>query len=315
MPEVGVIIVARNRAHILGTAIKSALDQTFKDIEIVVVDDGSTDETFDVARSFNGVRAYRIGPNGIAWARNYAAQKTKCEWLAFLDSDDRWLPEKLEVQLGALKKSGLAFSSTDAFLVNEAGKRVAKLSERNKPFSGHVFFKLVKSNFICSPCVMIHKNVFWQKGGFDPRMVSAEDYHLWLRVAYTHPLLYISLPLVEYCDHSQRRMQRRQVEVTDWTIRAIEDVIYSFELDPQRFEFRRRLGELNYYAAIWHLAKSQFYLARRHLLKAFINSPIKAKKLKSFAIWLASLFSDDPARSALSYLKKNVNVYWPWAGE
>lgn len=311
MPEISVVIVARNREQLIPKAIRSALEQTFKDIEIIVVDDGSTDKTFDVARSFDGVRAYRISASGISWARNYAAQKAKGNWLAFLDSDDRWLPEKLEVQLKLLKESGLAFSATDAFLVNEDGKRVALLSERQKPFDGYVFFNLVKSNFICTPTVMIHKHVFWQKGGFDTRMVSAEDYHLWLRVAYTHPLLYVKTPLVEYCDHPYGRMQRKQLEVTDWTIKALDDVISTFELDKNRFEFRKRLAELNYYAAVLHLAKSQPYLARRHLMRALFTSPSKVKKIESFALWLKTFFPKISYRGARAYIREHKNL-WYW---
>lgn len=314
MPEVSVIIVARNREQLIQAAIKSALAQTLKDIEIIVVDDGSTDRTFDVARSFVGVRAYRIGPNGISWARNYAAQKARSKWLAFLDSDDRWLPEKLEIQLKLLEESGLAFSATDAFLVDEDGERVALLSERQKPFDGYVFFNLVRSNFICTPTVMIHKNVFWQKGGFDSRMVSAEDYHLWLRVSYTHPLFYVPTPLVEYCDHPHGRMQRRQLEVIDWTIRAINDVISAFELDKKRFEFKKRLAELNYYAAVWHLAKSQFSLARRHLLRVLFSSPSKVEKIKSFALWFKTLFPEISFRSARAYIEEHTSL-WHWENE
>jgi len=312
MPEVSVIIVARNREHLIGDAIRSALDQTFPDIEVIVVDDGSTDGTFDVARSFDGVRAYRIEPTGIAWARNFAAQRASGNWLAILDSDDRWLPNKIEVQLKALKESELAFSATDAFLVDESGRRVGRLSERQRPYDGHVFSHLVRSNFICTPTVMIDRQLFWQAGGFDPRMVSAEDYHLWLRTARTYPLLYIPEPLTEYRDHPQGRMQRRQVEVTDWTIRAFEDVLASLEIDAEHIEFRKRLGELNYYAAVWHLAKGQIAWARRHLLTVLKRSPYKTQRLRSLVLWLRSFLSDNVSKSARRYIIGHVDL-WPWS--
>ena len=159
---------------------------------------------------------------------------------------------------------------------------------------------------------MIDRQLFWQAGGFDPRMVSAEDYHLWLRTARTYPLLYIPEPLTEYRDHPQWRMQRRQVEVTDWTIRAIESVLDAFELDPSNAVFRSRLGELDRYAAIWHMAKGQFGWARRHLSKAFRRFPDAARKLKSLLLWLHTLAPNRASKSARRYIARHAEM-WLWS--
>ena len=108
MAAVSVIITTYNRAHLVGKAIKSVLNQTFQDFELIVVDDGSTDNTEEVINSFNDTRIryirHKINKGGNA-ARNTGLRNSKGEYIAFLDSDDEWLPEKLERQLEVFKKS------------------------------------------------------------------------------------------------------------------------------------------------------------------------------------------------------------------
>ena len=206
MIKVSAIVLTYNRASILTTAIASILDQTFEDFELIVVDNYSGDNTESVVKSYNDkrIRYFKNQNNGfIGINRNYGIEKSSGEYIAFLDDDDLWLPEKLEKQLKLLdsnKELGLVFS--DCYRIDENGNfQNDTCFSTLKPHSGNVFDKLLQDNFIPMPTVMIRREALDRVGLFNPEYKIALDYDLWLRIAKRYPIDFTKEPLAKYLTH------------------------------------------------------------------------------------------------------------------
>ena len=172
-PSVSAIIPAYNAVRTVAGAVESCLSQTYPPIEILVVDDGSTDRTAEVVAGFGApVRLERKPNGGPASARNHAARLARGDWLGFLDADDRWLPGKLEKQLTLATSDDVAVIQT---LVSGSKDRVP---------AEVTFSQLWETNLVGTSSVLTRRSVFERLGGFneDPQLISSEDYHLWLRV-------------------------------------------------------------------------------------------------------------------------------------
>jgi glycosyltransferase involved in cell wall biosynthesis len=154
-PKVSVIIPTYNRALLLREAIQSVLDQTFQDFEIIVVNNYSIDNTIDVVKSFEDerIKVINIRNNGIiAKSRNRGLKESRGNYLAFLDSDDRWLPEKLEIQVEYLRNHleyHLVYSN--AWIIDGTGVRKGLIMDLELFKEGEIFKDLVKCNFIPQP--------------------------------------------------------------------------------------------------------------------------------------------------------------------
>ncbi len=186
-PLISVVIPTYNRAHVVGRAIKSVLAQTLPDFECIVVDDGSTDETVQLVEGFRDprIRLVRLAENGgVSRARNAGIQAARGEWVAFLDSDDEWLPRKLELQLARLRDSG-APRMTVVYCRCYVHDESTHLTKQTRlVFEGDVFNHLLGGwrPPTASVC-MVHRASLLGVGGFDERLPVSEDYDLWLRLA------------------------------------------------------------------------------------------------------------------------------------
>lgn len=183
MPSVSVLIPAYNAAAFVGQAVRSALAQRDVDAEVLVVDDGSTDGTWDVLASFgDAIRALRQPNAGHVAARNAAAAVARGEWLAFLDADDEWLPDKLAKQLAAADAdTGLVY--TDRANFGDCAHVGEVHSEKVDYFEGDVFEPLLLLNFITLSSVILRKSWYERLGGFAADLRGVEDWDLWLRFA------------------------------------------------------------------------------------------------------------------------------------
>ena len=185
-PAVTVVIPTFNRASIVVRAIRSVLGQTCQDWELIVVDDGSTDGTEQVVRGFSDKRINYIRHDrnlGGGAARNTGIRHAQGEYVAFLDSDDEWPPEKLQKELEVFRNSdpALGLVYTSKMILDETG-RVLEILMAAK--SGWVYEALLDWNFIgsCSR-VTVKKQALERVAGFDETLVSHQDWDLWLRVA------------------------------------------------------------------------------------------------------------------------------------
>lgn len=205
---VSVVIPTYNRANLIVETIVSALGQSFSDREIIVVDDGSTDHTPEVLKPFEDQIIYIRQPNsGPAKARNTGIRMAKGKYIAFLDSDDLWLPEKLELQYQALEQNpqqGLVF--TDVMWFSDGEVMVPSLRERYQLHTGEVFEKLLFDNWIATSSVLVKKECLEQVGGFDedPRITFVEDWNLWIRLARHYQFGMVEKALVKRRYHPHR---------------------------------------------------------------------------------------------------------------
>ena len=207
MSRVSVIIPARNAAPFIRDAVASALDQTHREIEVIVVDDGSADGTADAVAAFGErIVLLRQPGRGAAAARNLGARAATGEWIAFLDADDIWLPAKITTQLAAVDAdgSGAALVYSDRFNVGARDGFPDRQSDLQAMYAGDVFDDLLlKGNVITTSSVLVRKRVFDRLGGFaeDPLIPPAEDWDLWIRVAAAHRVVLCREPLVQYRHH------------------------------------------------------------------------------------------------------------------
>jgi glycosyltransferase involved in cell wall biosynthesis len=203
MPKVSVNIPVFNDERYIKETLKSVLDQTFIDYEVILIDDGSTDGTAEIIKGISDPRIkYFYQKNqGIGAARNAALLRSQGEYIAFLDHDDLWLPEKLEKQIALLEarpEVGLVFSDTVFF--NDHGDLYCIYQER-KPPRGRVFGELLVWYFLSLETVVIRRSVLDEVGWFNPAMMMAEEYDLFMRIAYKFDLDYVDEPLAKYRLH------------------------------------------------------------------------------------------------------------------
>ncbi len=221
---VSVIIPTYNRARLLARAIRGVLSQTAADCcEIVVIDDGSTDNTADVVAEFGGrVRYLRQENAGPAAARNAGIQAGGGEFVAFLDADDTWLPDKIERQLAALQ------GRPEVLLVaGPALDRLADGSLHVRPtapvataapvdFAPHLF----EDNFLATTTVMVRRSGLEEVGLFRPDLPQSEDYHLWVRLAGRGPGVLLDRPVAIYTADDPRSLTRNRLELLRANLRV-----------------------------------------------------------------------------------------------
>ncbi len=182
---VSVIIPVYNRESFISKAVESVLNQTYKNFEIIVVDDGSIDETyFSILHLTSDKRLsyYLLNENkGVSFARNYGIKHADGKFIAFLDSDDYWLPEKLEKQVKYMLENNLKICQTDEYWLRK--NRFVNPKKKHKKISGNIFYKSLELCIVSPSAVMLDREVFENVGMFDEKMPACEDYDLWLRVS------------------------------------------------------------------------------------------------------------------------------------
>jgi glycosyltransferase involved in cell wall biosynthesis len=203
---VSVIIPTFNRAHTLKRAIDSVLAQTFQSFECIVVDDGSTDETSSLVATYSDPRIVYIKSKnaGVSAARNLGFKNSSGEWIALLDSDDEWLPDKLTKQIEfGQQNPELSLVHGEEIWVRR-GKRVNPKKKHAKS-GGDIFLRCLELCLISPSAVMIKKELWEEFDGFDEEFVVCEDYDLWLKVTRKYEVGYISDPLiVKYGGHEDQ---------------------------------------------------------------------------------------------------------------
>ncbi len=195
-PLVSVIIPTYNRAWALAEAIDSVLAQNYKNFELIVIDDGSTDNTSDLIDGYSGkLTLIRQENAGVSAARNRGIESSRGDFIAFLDSDDTWLPQKLSRQMDFMGRypEALICQTQEIWIRNNT--RVNPRSCHKKP-SGMIFESSLALCLVSPSAVMMKKNLFDKVGLFDERLPACEDYDLWLRVGCRYPVYLVDEPLV-----------------------------------------------------------------------------------------------------------------------
>ncbi len=226
---ISVIIPTFNRAQRLRRSIQSAMDQTRQPDEIIVVDDGSTDETAEmIAREFPKVQYIFQQNNGVSSARNRGIAAAAGAWIALLDSDDEWLPEKLFKQMKLLqlekcRNINYLLCHTDEIWIRN-GIRVNP-QRKHRKFGGHIFPKCLPLCVISPSSTIIHRSIFEEVGYFDESLPACEDYDLWLRICARHPVLFLPEPLiVKYGGHADQ-LSRKYWGMDRFRVQALEKLL------------------------------------------------------------------------------------------
>jgi glycosyltransferase involved in cell wall biosynthesis len=201
---VSVVIPTHNRIRLLTTTLRSALRQRDVELEIIVVDDGSTDDTPDFLRSVGDPRVHvlrRDRPRGVSAARNMGIEHAQGDWIAFLDDDDLWAPMKLALQLRAGADVGSTWIYAGAVKIDGTQRIIGGTPP---PTPEDVMARLPGWSIIPGGCsgVVVKRTTVARVGVFDERMVNLADWDLWIRLARTGPPSFTALPLVGYRVHA-----------------------------------------------------------------------------------------------------------------
>jgi glycosyltransferase involved in cell wall biosynthesis len=218
---------------LISRAIDSVLAQTRSPDEIILVDDGSSDDTDQLIKDKYPDITYIWQENrGISNARNTGISLGKGFWIAFLDSDDEWLPYKLENQLSALQNaSDYKIIHTNEIWIRN-GRRVNQMKKHEK-FGGFIFKKCLPLCIISPSSVIIHRSVFDQYGLFDESLQVCEDYDLWLRICAFLPVLYLEMPqIIKYGGHTDQ-LSQKYWGIDRFRIIALEKIVKNPALSSQ----------------------------------------------------------------------------------
>jgi len=240
---VSVIIPSHNRDQMLPRAIGSVLAQESRDFELIVVDDGSTDNTRKYLETLKGKvqTIHHERCKGPAAARNSGIARSSAPLIAFLDSDDQWLPQKLQVQISFFTDHPEAVACQTQEIWIRRGKRVNPKKIHIKP-SGHIFEASLRLCLISPSAVMIRRQVLDEIGWFDEHLPACEDYDLWLRLTARYPVHLIDKPLViRYGGHPDQ-LSERFWGMDKFRIRSIVKLLLSGQLE--QYQQSSALAEL-----------------------------------------------------------------------
>ena len=242
-PLVSIIMNCYNSDRFLNQAIDSIYEQSYQNWEIIFWDNASTDESAGIALSYTEKLKYYVSKNttSLGEARVLAVNQSKGEYLAFLDCDDLWSPQKLEKQMKVILKNkknvGLIYSLCD--VVSENGTKIGQIPSKSELYSGmSVFDELVKKNFIPFVSVLVSRSKYLEVGGFQINYKNSTDYDLFLKLSYNYEVLVIDEVLCKYREHSQNLSHSQYVVAAEESIasvarflpdkRAVESLKYQY---------------------------------------------------------------------------------------
>jgi glycosyltransferase involved in cell wall biosynthesis len=234
-PLVTVIIPTYNRGWVVQEAIDSVLDQDFPDYELIVVDDGSDDNTPAILAAYGKKFTVLDQSNrGVSAARNRGIAAAAGQLIAFLDSDDQWLPQKLSTQVNFFQDNPDAFVNQTQEHWIRNGVRVNP-KKRHHKFSGMIFEQSLALCLVSPSAVMIKKNLFDVVGIFDESLAACEDYDLWLRISCRYPVHLIDTPLIiKRGGHDDQLSKAAGLD--KYRIQALVKIIESDLLSPQQYQ-------------------------------------------------------------------------------
>ena len=285
-PTVSVIIPTYNRAHLITRAIRSVLDQTYRDFELIVVDDGSTDNTVEIVNGFNDPRIKYIRHDknrGAAAARNTGIKAARGSYIAFQDSDDEWLPDKLEKQLQAFKNAspevGVVYTGICRLINN---KKVYFESTDKKGKEENLYRSILKNSVYIQSAV-VRKECFAKAGMFDEELPTWEDRELLFRVSKYYHFKCVAEPLTWiYCTPGSLST------AVDKNIRVVQYILVKHENEFKKD--RRALSDYLLTIGSYLCANGYFLQGKDYLLQSVRANPLNILALRGI---FASLWGED----------------------
>jgi glycosyltransferase involved in cell wall biosynthesis len=228
--QITVIIPSYNRAHTLSRALQSVMAQRHPADEVIVIDDGSTDNTRELLQNQFPQVTYLYQENaGVSAARNQGIRQASGDWIALLDSDDEWLPDKLEKQVAAIQNQpGYPLCHCDEIWIRR-GKRVNPMKKHAKA-GGWIFERCLPLCAISPSAALIKKSLLEEMGLFDEDLPACEDYDLWLKICSQYPVLYVDEPLLKKYGGHEDQLSQQHWGMDRFRIRALDNAIENLKL-------------------------------------------------------------------------------------
>lgn len=222
--DISVVIPTYNRYEVLQRALESVYSQTYMPHEVIIIDDGSSDNTSQIQQDFpHAVYIYQENA-GVSSARNLGIQKSTSEWIAFLDSDDTWHADKLSRHVEFHKKnSEILMSYTDEKWIRDSLE--VKVPKKFHKFGGDIFEKCLSHCIIAPSAALMHKKLLDAVGLFDESLEVCEDYDLWLRVASENSIGLIDERLITKHGGSDDQLSMRHWGMDRFRVRALEKLL------------------------------------------------------------------------------------------
>lgn len=232
-PLVSVIIPTYNRAHTLGRALQSVLNQTYNNYEIIVIDDGSTDDTLLTLTDFPSVQYIKQDNRGVSAARNVGIEQANGEWIALLDSDDEWIPNKLDLQISYLAANPNIKCVHGEEIWIRNGVRVNQMKKHQKG-GGEQFIPSLDLCLISPSAVMLEHSLFRVIGNFREDYPVCEDYDLWLKLTANNSIGFISDPIIKKYGGHEDQLSQKYFAMDYYRIKSIHWVLANLELSNDK---------------------------------------------------------------------------------
>jgi glycosyltransferase involved in cell wall biosynthesis len=272
MSKVSVIIPTYNRAQLIIRSVQSVLNQTYKNFELIVIDDGSSDGTKDVLTPYMDCIRYFYQENkGISAARNRGLQEAKGDYIAFLDSDDEWVPEKLAIQVKIMDENpSIGIIHNKLVIVNENNQQIGT---KPKSDSSNVFHELIETlGDLPTSSILIRKECFDKVGIFDESLPTMEDFEMWLRIAQYYNIYEYRNRCLAYSHRHAGQITRDKIKVYYGLVSLDKKILKQFP-NIHTKAVNKRLAKNLYILSRAYYDKGQYHLAFSNLIEAMSKDP------------------------------------------
>lgn len=283
-PSVSVILPTHNRAGLLRRAIDSVFDQSFRDLELIVVDDCSSDSTPQELMKIEDprLRVIRLQTNsGPAAARNAGIRAAVGKFIAFQDSDTKWLPAKLAKQMDLLQSDihgqQRPAACSSRFILAVRGKQIVRPSDPASQLSGHIYCRLLYGNTMDTPATVIRRDVLDSIGLFDEHLVNLEDWDLGLRIAADHPMAFLD-EVTHIALDSPRSVNKRLSPESEAAI--FEKHLASYQACPDA------MARITWSIGVAYAKRNQRQEAMRYMNLSLDRQPTGSKRIAFAAVRL-----------------------------